>query len=59
MVGAVRGVDPQTGFNYDDTKRYIDAAKITPEERKAIFEGNALNVFPRLRKQLQARGYSC
>ena len=44
---------------YDDTKRYIEAAKISPEERKAIFEGNALTVFPRLRKQLQARGYSC
>ena len=25
MVGAVRGIDPTTGFNYDDTKRYIDA----------------------------------
>ncbi len=25
MVGAVKGVDPETGFNYDDTKRYVDA----------------------------------
>ena len=25
MVGAVRGIDPETGHNYDDTKRYIDA----------------------------------
>ena len=24
MVGAVRGVDPETGHYYDDTKRYID-----------------------------------
>jgi 4-oxalmesaconate hydratase len=24
MVGAVRGVDPETGFNFDDTKRYVD-----------------------------------
>jgi 4-oxalmesaconate hydratase len=59
MVGAVRGVDPQTGFNYDDTKRYIEAAKISAEERKAIYEGNALAVFPRLKKRLQARGYRC
>ena len=26
MVGAVRGIDPETGLYYDDTKRYIDAA---------------------------------
>jgi len=25
MVGAVRGIDPQTGQYFDDTKRYIDA----------------------------------
>src|SRR3546814_1436064 len=24
MVGAVRGIDPETGFNFDDTKRYVD-----------------------------------
>ncbi|HTK35299.1 MAG TPA: amidohydrolase family protein [Caulobacteraceae bacterium] len=56
MVGAVRGVDPESGFNYDDTKRYIEAANITPAERKAIYEGNALTVFPRLKTRLQARG---
>jgi 4-oxalmesaconate hydratase len=22
MIGAVRGVDPETGHHYDDTKRY-------------------------------------
>jgi 4-oxalmesaconate hydratase len=26
MIGAVRGIDPETGFNYDDTKRYIEAS---------------------------------
>ena len=26
MVGAVRGIDPETGHYFDDTKRYIDAA---------------------------------
>ena len=25
MVGAVRGIDPETGQYYDDTKRYVDA----------------------------------
>ena len=25
MVGAVRGIDPETGHHFDDTKRYVDA----------------------------------
>ena len=29
MVGAVRGIDPETGHYYDDTKRYVDAAAIS------------------------------
>ena len=48
MVGAVRGIDPETGFNYDDTKRYIDAADITEAEKTQIFSENAFNVFSRL-----------
>ena len=31
MVGAVRGIDPETGHYFDDTKRYIDASE--PERR--------------------------
>ena len=50
MVGAVRGVDPTTGFNYDDTKRYIDATPNLDElQRKAVFEDNVRHVFPRLK----------
>ena len=56
MVGAVRGVDPTTGFYFDDTKRYIDALDISDEERHAIFEGNTRRVFPRLDQQLRERG---
>jgi 4-oxalmesaconate hydratase len=48
MVGAVRGVDPQTGHFYDDTRRYIDGADLRGGDRKKIFEGNARRVFPRL-----------
>ncbi len=49
MVGAVRGIDPETGFPYDDTKRYIDGAPdLSDEERTMIFEGNVRNVFSRL-----------
>ncbi|MET0307343.1 MAG: amidohydrolase family protein [Sphingomonas sp.] len=56
MVGAVRGIDPETGHYFDDTKRYVDALPITAEQRHAIFEGNARRVFPRLDAMLKARG---
>jgi 4-oxalmesaconate hydratase len=56
MVGAVRGIDPETGHHFDDTKRYIDALAISDEERGAIFEGNARRVFPRLDAMLKERG---
>ena len=49
MVGAVRGIDPQTGHFYDDTRRYIDGADLSDADREKIFEGNVRRVFPRLR----------
>ncbi|MCC6201804.1 MAG: amidohydrolase [Gammaproteobacteria bacterium] len=50
MVGAVRGIDPETGHYYDDTKRYIDGNDaLTAEQRRWIFESNTRRVFPRLR----------
>ena len=49
MVGAVRGIDPQTGHFYDDTRRYIDGADLRGGDREKIFEGNVRRVFPRLR----------
>ena len=57
MIGAVRGVDPETGFNYDDTKRYIEAStQLTPAQKQQIYEGNARRVYPRLDAALKARG---
>jgi 4-oxalmesaconate hydratase len=56
MVGAVRGVDPQTGQYFDDTKRYVDALKISAADKAKVFEGNARRVYPRLDAQLRARG---
>jgi 4-oxalmesaconate hydratase len=56
MVGAVRGIDPQTGQYFDDTKRYVDALDISDAERHAIFEGNARRVYPRLDAQLKETG---
>ncbi len=48
MVGAVTGADPDTGLFYDDTRRYIENADLTAEQRRTIFELNARRVFPRL-----------
>ena len=56
MVGAVRGIDPETGHYFDDTKRYIDALDIPASDKHKIFEGNARRVYPRLDAQLKARG---
>ncbi|HMW24871.1 MAG TPA: amidohydrolase family protein, partial [Burkholderiaceae bacterium] len=57
MIGAVRGIDPQTGHSYDDTKRYIEASTIlTAEEKLMVYEGNARRVFSRLDAQLKAKG---
>lgn len=56
MVGAVRGIDPETGNYFDDTKRYIDAANISDSQRTQIYESNARRVFPRLDAVLKARG---
>jgi 4-oxalmesaconate hydratase len=56
MVGAVKGVDPETGFNFDDTKRYIDAAALDPADKEKIYEGNAFKVFPRLKTAVAKNG---
>jgi 4-oxalmesaconate hydratase len=58
MIGAVRGIDPRTGYHYDDTKRYVNATEYLDEaQRFQVFEGNARRVFPRLDARLKARGY--
>jgi len=48
MIGAVRGIDPETGHHFDDTRRYLDAAGLGEAERTKIFETNARRVYPRL-----------
>jgi 4-oxalmesaconate hydratase len=48
MVGAVRGIDPQTGHHFDDTRRYVDALDLSPDARAKVFELNARRVYPRL-----------
>ena len=53
MIGAVRGVDHLTGRYFDDTKPYVDAVPgITDAEKRRIFQDNALEAYPRLRRRL-------
>jgi 4-oxalmesaconate hydratase len=56
MFGAVKGVDRETGHYFDDTKRYVDALDLSDIDRNKVFEANARRVYPRLDKQLKAKG---
>jgi 4-oxalmesaconate hydratase len=56
MFGAVRGIDPETGHHFDDTKRYIDHLGLSEDDRLKVFEFNARRVYPRLDAALKARG---
>ena len=59
MLGAVPGIDPENGFPFDDTKRYIDqVTALSQAERYKIFEGNARKVYPRLDALLTKRGHA-
>lgn len=55
MIGAVRGIDAQTGHYFDDTRRYIDEARLDPAHKARIFAQNAIDVFPNLRAHLENR----
>jgi 4-oxalmesaconate hydratase len=57
MIGAVRGIDPETGFYFDDTKRYIEnSVQLSESDRQKIYEDNARGLFTRLDQQLSAKG---
>jgi len=57
MIGAVRGIDPQTGHHYDDTRRYVEASvRLDPEQRQQIYDQNVRRVYPRLAAALARKG---
>jgi len=56
MVGAVRGIDPETGHYFDDTKRYIDALPLSETDKIRIYSANARRIFPRLDAILKSQG---
>ena len=55
MVGAVKGIDPETGHYYDDTRRYIDKLTLSAADKEKIFSGNARRVYARLDAALAKR----
>ena len=59
IVGAVKGLDPETGFYYDDTKRYIDnVGGLSAVDREKIFSGNVRKVYPRINSTPAGRSMS-
>jgi 4-oxalmesaconate hydratase len=57
MVGAVRGIDPETGHYFDDTKRYIDAvAWLDEKDKRKIFSENARKVYRLDRRAVSPAG---
>jgi 4-oxalmesaconate hydratase len=55
MLGAVRGIDPETGNFFDDTKRFIDSVGLDSAQLAEVYEGNARRVYPRLDMALSSR----
>jgi 4-oxalmesaconate hydratase len=55
MLGAVRGIDPETGHHFDDTKRYIEQLPFTATDKTKVYEGNARQVYGRLSAQLASQ----
>ncbi len=48
MVGAITGIDPETGRGYDDTRQFVDAATLSDADRAKVYAGNVRRVYPRL-----------
>ena len=56
MLGAVRGIDPDTGHYFDDTRRYVEGLELPADALSKVFSGNARRVFPLLDPRLTAAG---
>jgi 4-oxalmesaconate hydratase len=54
MLGAVRGINPESGSPWDDTKRYIDRCSLSEADRRQVYEINVRRVYPRLNARLKA-----
>jgi 4-oxalmesaconate hydratase len=54
MLGAVRGADPQTGVEWDDTLVYVKNAGLSKENERQIIRENARRVYPGLASRVPA-----
>ena len=45
----MRGIDPETGHHFDDTRRYIDGSSIGAADKSKIYADNARRIFSRLK----------
>jgi 4-oxalmesaconate hydratase len=53
MLGAVKDIDPRTGFYFDDTRRYVEATPhLDSAQRQSVLFDNVLRVYPRVRHKL-------
>lgn len=46
----MKGIAPETGHHYDDTRRYIDSLDLSPADREKVFHGNVRKVYKRFNK---------
>jgi 4-oxalmesaconate hydratase len=57
MIGAVQGVDAQSGQRFDDTKFLLDSiTEVSDADRQLVMGENALRVYGRLASVLESRG---
>ena len=54
MLGAVRGINPDSGSSWDDTRQYVDKAGLSEADLRQVLELNARRVYPRLAARLPA-----
>lgn len=53
--GSGSAKNPETGLQFDDFKAVIDGFDFLADaEKSAIYEGNAMSIYPRLRKRIHA-----
>ena len=45
LVSAVRGIDPETGQYFDDTKRFVDNLSISDVDKADVFDNDERRVF--------------
>lgn len=55
MLGAVRGADPETGVEWDDTLVYLRNAGLDEADFDRVTRANALRVYPRLAARLEGK----